>query len=145
MNSPLLVCWCNRCCNIAKLPEFFPRWLNWRNMTGMQCCGQGNSVSYICVNQDSRAYLQPLKFWEGRISLYVWECLNLDRYSFQPPNCVNFWPWRCCEYLLLVLEQWFDSPEMQRSAELYEDLIKCCCGDAMSEVQLVLLSWCNTV
>ncbi|KAG0621726.1 hypothetical protein M758_3G044000 [Ceratodon purpureus] len=42
---------------------------------------------------------------------------------------------RCCEYLLLVLEQWFDSPEMQRSAELYEDLIKCCCADAMSEVR----------
>ncbi|XP_024364725.1 CLIP-associated protein isoform X2 [Physcomitrium patens] len=42
---------------------------------------------------------------------------------------------RCCEYLLLVLERWFDSPEMQRSAELYEDLIKCCCSDAMSEVR----------
>lgn len=25
---------------------------------------------------------------------------------------------------------------MQRSAELYEDLVKCCCGDAMSEVQI---------
>lgn len=42
---------------------------------------------------------------------------------------------RCCEYLLLVLERWFDAPEMQRSAELYEDLIKCCCADAMSEVR----------
>lgn len=41
---------------------------------------------------------------------------------------------RCCEYALLVLEYWADAPEIQRSADLYEDLIKCCVGDAMSEV-----------
>lgn len=42
---------------------------------------------------------------------------------------------RCCEYALLVLEQWSESPEIQRLVELYEDLIKCCVGDAMSEVR----------
>lgn len=41
---------------------------------------------------------------------------------------------RCCEYALLILEYWADAPEIQRSADLYEDLIKCCVGDAMSEV-----------
>ncbi|GAB2281986.1 hypothetical protein Dimus_016550 [Dionaea muscipula] len=40
---------------------------------------------------------------------------------------------RCCEYALLILEYWADAPEIQRSADLYEDLIKCCVGDAMSE------------
>ncbi|PKU83203.1 CLIP-associated protein [Dendrobium catenatum] len=42
---------------------------------------------------------------------------------------------RCCEYALLILEYWADAPELQRSAELYEDLIKCCVADAMSEVR----------
>lgn len=42
---------------------------------------------------------------------------------------------RCCEYALLILEYWADAPEIQRSADLYEDLIKCCVGDAMSEVR----------
>ncbi|XWS13531.1 hypothetical protein CRYUN_Cryun36dG0044700 [Craigia yunnanensis] len=42
---------------------------------------------------------------------------------------------RCCEYSLLMLEYWADAPEIQRSAELYEDLIKCCVSDAMSEVR----------
>ncbi|XP_076898378.1 CLIP-associated protein [Bidens hawaiensis] len=42
---------------------------------------------------------------------------------------------RCCEYALLILECWADAPEIQRSADLYEDLIKCCVGDAMSEVR----------
>ncbi|KAL3531151.1 hypothetical protein ACH5RR_010473 [Cinchona calisaya] len=42
---------------------------------------------------------------------------------------------RCCEYALLILEHWADAPEIQRSAELYEDLIKCCVADAMSEVR----------
>ncbi|RVW53582.1 CLIP-associated protein [Vitis vinifera] len=41
---------------------------------------------------------------------------------------------RCCEYSLLILEYWADAPEIQRSADLYEDLIKCCVADAMSEV-----------
>eukprot|EP01018_Ginkgo_biloba_P033457 Gb_39333 [translate_table: standard] len=44
---------------------------------------------------------------------------------------------RCCEYALLVLEHWSDAPEIQRSADLYEDLIKSCVGDAMSEVRLL--------
>ncbi|PON55524.1 Coatomer beta subunit [Trema orientale] len=42
---------------------------------------------------------------------------------------------RCCEYALLVLEHWPDATEIQRSADLYEDLIRCCVADAMSEVR----------
>ncbi|KAJ7565995.1 hypothetical protein O6H91_02G084300 [Diphasiastrum complanatum] len=42
---------------------------------------------------------------------------------------------RCCDYALLMLEQWADSSEIQRSIDLYEDLIKSCVGDAMSEVR----------
>ncbi|CAJ2632810.1 unnamed protein product [Trifolium pratense] len=42
---------------------------------------------------------------------------------------------RCCEYALLVIEHWPDAPEIHRSAELYEDMIKCCVSDAMSEVR----------
>ncbi|XP_077250889.1 CLIP-associated protein-like [Tasmannia lanceolata] len=42
---------------------------------------------------------------------------------------------RCCDYALLILEYWADAPEIQRSADLYEDLIKCCVADAMSEVR----------
>lgn len=41
---------------------------------------------------------------------------------------------RCCEYALLILEYWADAPEIQRSADLYEDLIRCCVADAISEV-----------
>lgn len=41
---------------------------------------------------------------------------------------------RCCEYALLILEHWPDAPEIHRSADLYEDLIRCCVADAMSEV-----------
>ncbi|KAL5990267.1 hypothetical protein ACLOJK_011164 [Asimina triloba] len=40
---------------------------------------------------------------------------------------------RCCEYALLILECWADAPDVQRSADLYEDFIKCCVADAMSE------------
>ncbi|XP_022682570.1 CLIP-associated protein isoform X3 [Setaria italica] len=42
---------------------------------------------------------------------------------------------RCCEYALLILEYWADTPEIRRSADLYEDLIKSCVADAMSEVR----------
>ncbi|XP_020591401.1 CLIP-associated protein-like isoform X2 [Phalaenopsis equestris] len=42
---------------------------------------------------------------------------------------------RCCEYAVLILEYWADAPEIQRSADLYENLIKCCVADAMSEVR----------
>ncbi|OVA02233.1 HEAT [Macleaya cordata] len=42
---------------------------------------------------------------------------------------------RCCEYALLILEYWADEPEIQRSADLYEELIRCCVADAMSEVR----------
>ncbi|KAF8645960.1 hypothetical protein HU200_066053 [Digitaria exilis] len=42
---------------------------------------------------------------------------------------------RCCEYALLILEYWADAPEIHRSADLYENLIKSCVSDAMSEVR----------
>ncbi|GBG73139.1 hypothetical protein CBR_g12856 [Chara braunii] len=42
---------------------------------------------------------------------------------------------RCCDYALLVLESWGEAPEVTRLADLYEELIKCCVGDAMSEVR----------
>ncbi|KAL5213292.1 hypothetical protein ABZP36_024139 [Zizania latifolia] len=42
---------------------------------------------------------------------------------------------RCCEYALLILEYWADAPEIQHASGLYEDLIKCCVADAMSEVR----------
>ncbi|KAK7267504.1 hypothetical protein RIF29_20179 [Crotalaria pallida] len=42
---------------------------------------------------------------------------------------------RCCDYALLMLENWPDAPEIQRSADLYEDMIRCCVSDAMSEVR----------
>ncbi|XP_072956983.1 CLIP-associated protein [Typha angustifolia] len=44
---------------------------------------------------------------------------------------------RCCEYALLILEYWADAPEIQRSADLYEDFIRCCVADAMSEVRAI--------
>ncbi|CAL0299631.1 unnamed protein product [Lupinus luteus] len=42
---------------------------------------------------------------------------------------------RCCDYALLMLENWPDAPEIQRSVDLYEDMIRCCVSDAMSEVR----------
>lgn len=42
---------------------------------------------------------------------------------------------RCCDYALLVLEHWPDEPEIQRSADLYEDMIRRCVSDAVSEVR----------
>ncbi|XP_020239124.1 CLIP-associated protein [Cajanus cajan] len=42
---------------------------------------------------------------------------------------------RCCDYALLILEHWPDAAELQRSADLYEDMIRCCVSDAMSEVR----------
>nr|CAD1820935.1 unnamed protein product [Ananas comosus var. bracteatus] len=47
---------------------------------------------------------------------------------------------RCCEYALLILGYWADTPEILRSADLYEDLIKCSVADAVSES---LLSACK--
>ncbi|CAJ1968308.1 unnamed protein product [Sphenostylis stenocarpa] len=42
---------------------------------------------------------------------------------------------RCCDYALLILEHWPDAAEIQRSADLYEDMIRSCVSDAMSEVR----------
>uniref|UniRef100_A0A0E0K6V2 TOG domain-containing protein n=1 Tax=Oryza punctata TaxID=4537 RepID=A0A0E0K6V2_ORYPU len=41
---------------------------------------------------------------------------------------------RCCEYAILMLELWVDTPEIQRSVDLYEEFIKCCIEDATSEM-----------
>jgi hypothetical protein len=38
-----------------------------------------------------------------------------------------------------MLEYWVDTPEIQRSAHLYEDLIKCCIADATSEVFIIYI------
>jgi len=58
--------------------------------------------------------------------------------SGHPLFCKQFMPicyyGRCCEYALLTLEYWADAPEIHCSADLYEDLIKSCVADAMSEV-----------
>lgn len=34
----------------------------------------------------------------------------------------------------MILEYWADTHEIQRCADLYDDLIKCCVADAISEV-----------
>ncbi|GKD23650.1 hypothetical protein Tco_1225353, partial [Tanacetum coccineum] len=39
----------------------------------------------------------------------------------------------CREYGLLILQYWADAPKIHRLTDLYEDLIKCCVGDAISE------------
>jgi hypothetical protein len=52
---------------------------------------------------------------------------------------------RCCDYALLVLEYWADAPEIQRSADLYEYMIKCCVADAMSEVGSVFWPLLHTM
>eukprot|EP00850_Spirogloea_muscicola_P016760 SM000138S00067 [mRNA] locus=s138:346678:353387:- [translate_table: standard] len=43
---------------------------------------------------------------------------------------------RCSDYCLLVLEQWSNTPEVQRAADLYGSMILCCIVDAVSEVRL---------
>ncbi|KAL2945478.1 CLIP-associated protein [Bienertia sinuspersici] len=48
---------------------------------------------------------------------------------------------RCCEYALLVLEHWPDEPEIQRSADLYEDMIRRCVSDAVSEKTIISVSF----
>ncbi|KAK4281371.1 hypothetical protein QN277_012874 [Acacia crassicarpa] len=63
----------------------------------------------------------------GRVLPRIAECAKNDRNAVLRA--------RCCEYALLILEHWPDAPEIQRSADLYEGLIKCCVSDAMSEVR----------
>ncbi|XP_059626127.1 CLIP-associated protein-like isoform X2 [Cornus florida] len=63
----------------------------------------------------------------GRVIPRIADCAKNDRNALLRA--------RCCEYAVLILEYWADAPEIQRSANLYEDLIKCCVGDAMSEVR----------
>lgn len=48
---------------------------------------------------------------------------------------------RCCDYALLMLENWPDAPEIQRSDDLYEDMIRCCVSDAMSEVAFIVVGY----
>ncbi|XP_015575957.2 CLIP-associated protein isoform X2 [Ricinus communis] len=63
----------------------------------------------------------------GRVLLRIADCAKNDRSAILRA--------RCCEYALLILEHWPDAPEIQRSADLYEDMIRCCVADAMSEVR----------
>ncbi|XP_073388615.1 CLIP-associated protein isoform X1 [Physcomitrium patens] len=42
---------------------------------------------------------------------------------------------KCCNYALLVLEKWGDSPELHRISDLYQELIRCCTLDAVAEVR----------
>lgn len=65
----------------------------------------------------------------ARVLPRVAECAKNDRNSVLRA--------RCCEYALLILEYWADAPEIQRSADLYEDLIRCCVADAISEVRSI--------
>lgn len=61
-------------------------------------------------------------------------CLNVSVTAVSIGEVWQILSFRCCEYALLILEHWPDAPEIQRSADLYEDLIRCCVADAMSEV-----------
>lgn len=97
-----------RCCVIVKWLVFFLVLLNVQKMTVMQ---------YFVLGK----YLTPIHMW---VQLCVWVCLS----HYYILYC------RCCDYALLILEYWADEPEIQRSADLYEELIRCCVGDAMSEV-----------
>ncbi|EOX94109.1 hypothetical protein QUC31_004416 [Theobroma cacao] len=63
----------------------------------------------------------------ARVLPRIADCAKNDRSSVLRARCV--------EYALLILEHWPDAPEIQRSADLYEDLIRCCVADAMSEVR----------
>ncbi|KAJ3672097.1 hypothetical protein LUZ60_006818 [Juncus effusus] len=42
---------------------------------------------------------------------------------------------RCCEYAVLMLQNWAESSEILKSADFYENLIKSCIEDARSEVR----------
>nr|GEX20443.1 hypothetical protein [Tanacetum cinerariifolium] len=44
------------------------------------------------------------------------------------------------EYGLLILQYWADAPKIHQPTDLYEDLIKCCVGDAISKDMLFLLA-----
>ncbi|GMI76168.1 CLIP-associated protein, CLIP-ASSOCIATED PROTEIN [Hibiscus trionum] len=63
----------------------------------------------------------------GRVLPRIADCAKNDRSAVLRA--------KCCEYALLMLEHWPDAPEIQRSADLYEELIRCCVADAMSEVR----------
>jgi hypothetical protein len=75
------------------------------------------------------------------LGTWVLHCLNT--HGFLATYTFSFYG-RCCDYALLLFEYWADAPEIQRSADLYEDLIKCCVADAMSEVELATLVQYNS-
>ena len=45
------------------------------------------------------------------------------------------------DYALLILEHWPDAAEVQRSADLYEDMIRFCVSDEMSELTFIVLGY----
>lgn len=81
-----------------------------------------------CAKNDRNAVLRA-RFDSAFVSLGIFFCMFFLNSIFH-----SLFYCRCCEYSLLILEYWADAPEIQRSADLYEDLIKCCVADAMSEV-----------
>ncbi|KAJ0039899.1 hypothetical protein Pint_26997 [Pistacia integerrima] len=60
--------------------------------------------------------------------------LELMMQFYAVVQIIFFLDCRCCEYALLILEHWPNAPEIQRSGDLYEDFIRCCVADAMSEI-----------
>ncbi|KAF9612294.1 hypothetical protein IFM89_038864 [Coptis chinensis] len=77
----------------------------------------------------------PVKALYRRAQAYIWQA-DLDLAEIDIKKALEIDPNnRCCVYALLILEYWADAPEIQRVADLYEDLIKCCVADAMIEVR----------
>lgn len=88
-----------------------------------------------CAKNDRNAALR------ARYALYFIERITFRRilstWDHAPSIVDDLFPTfgcRCCDYALLVLEHWPDEPEIQRSADLYEDMIRRCVSDAVSEV-----------
>ena len=88
--------------------------------------------------KDSSSHSWHCKEWpecNPPCEVHVFDCFHIIQLQLSCKVFKFTYPYsRCCEYALLVLEYWADAPEIQRSADLYEDMIKCCVADAMSEV-----------
>ncbi|KAM7271620.1 hypothetical protein ACFE04_030834 [Oxalis oulophora] len=85
------------------------------------------TVLIIAESADNCIKTMLLNCKAARVLPRIAECAKNDRNAVLRA--------RCCEYALLILEHWPDAPEIQRSADLYADLIRCCVADAMSEVR----------
>ncbi|XP_022771392.1 CLIP-associated protein-like [Durio zibethinus] len=85
------------------------------------------TVLVIAESADNCIKMMLLNCKVARVLPRIAECAKNDRSAVLRA--------RCCEYALLILEHWPDAQEIQRSVDLYEDLIRCCVSDAMSEVR----------